>query len=89
MKILSIPEGEVFLANEPVLVVEGPVYLCMLLETPILNMLGFASLVATNAARMRVAVTPSSDDSPAKRPMLMEFGLRRAQGVNGGLSASI
>ena len=82
LKMSSFPEGEIFLENEPVLVVEGPVFVCMLLETPILNMLGFASLVATNAARMRLSVTRVD----GSRPLLMEFGLRRAQGD--GLSAS-
>lgn len=51
-----------------------------ILETPILNMVGFASLVATNANRMARAVHPKA---------CIEFGLRRAQGPDGGMSASV
>ncbi|MCI17274.1 nicotinate phosphoribosyltransferase-like protein, partial [Trifolium medium] len=51
-----------------------------LLETPFVNLINYASLVSTNAARHRFVA--------GKSKTLLEFGLRRAQGPDGGVSAS-
>lgn len=70
LSIRSMKEGELVFANEPILQVEGPLAQCQLVETAILNMINFQTLLATKAARIKLAV---GDDS------LMEFGTRRAQ----------
>ncbi|KAL3647001.1 Nicotinate phosphoribosyltransferase 2 [Castilleja foliolosa] len=64
----------------PLMRIEGPVAAVQLLETPFVNLISFASLVATNAARHRFVA--------GKSKMLLEFGLRRAQGPDGGIGAS-
>jgi len=72
-------EGTVALANEPMLRVRGPLLQCQLVETALLTMINFETLIATKAAR----ITSAAGDDP-----VLEFGLRRAQGIDGGLSAS-
>ncbi|XP_074059070.1 nicotinate phosphoribosyltransferase isoform X1 [Macrotis lagotis] len=78
--IRAQPEGSLAFAHVPLLCVSGPLLLVQLLETPLLCLINYASLVATNAARLRLIA------GPEKR--LLEMGLRRAQGPDGGLTAS-
>jgi nicotinate phosphoribosyltransferase len=75
----AIPEGTVIFAHEPLVRVRGPLLDCQLLETPLLNLINFSTLVATKAARVCLA---------AGNDPVIEFGLRRAQGIDGGVTAS-
>ncbi|KAK6747256.1 hypothetical protein RB195_000457 [Necator americanus] len=80
MKIEAIPEGSVVFPKVPLMTVEGPLAICQFLETTFLNLINYASLIATNAARFRQVA--------GDEVQMFEFGLRRAQGPNGGLTAS-
>lgn len=75
----AIPEGTVVFPHEPLVRVRGPIMQCQLLETPLLNTINFQTLIATKAAR----VCRAAQDDP-----VLEFGLRRAHGIDGGLAAS-
>jgi nicotinate phosphoribosyltransferase len=77
--IAAIPEGNLIFPHEPVLRITGPILQCQLLETPLLNFFNFSSLVASKAAKVCLA---------AENDTVIEFGLRRAQGPDGGLTAS-
>ena len=74
--IYAIPEGTVVFPREPLLKVVAPIMEAQFLETTILNLLNHQSLIATKAARVVEA---------ARGDMIMEFGLRRAQGPDAGI----
>lgn len=75
----AVPEGTLVFPHEPLLRVTGPLDQAQLIETLLLNVINFQTLIATKAARTCFA---------AQGDPVIEFGLRRAQGVDGGLAAS-
>lgn len=75
----AMPEGTVFFADEPILRVTAPLPQAQLIETRLVNILHFQSLIASKAARMVLA-------APGKQ--LVDFGLRRAHGAEAGLLAA-
>uniref|UniRef100_A0A0D9ZFI1 nicotinate phosphoribosyltransferase n=1 Tax=Oryza glumipatula TaxID=40148 RepID=A0A0D9ZFI1_9ORYZ len=74
VEVYAIPEGSVVFPKVPLMIIEGPVAVIQLLETPFLSLVNYASLVTTNAARHRLVAGKSKN--------LLEFGLRRAQGLD-------
>lgn len=76
--VYSVMEGEVVFPNCPILRVEGTLFETQLVETLLLNLLNFESLIATKASRMRHV---------AGKRILSDFGLRRAHGPGGVLAA--
>lgn len=74
VNIDAVKEGTVVFPNEPLVRVQGPIMQCQLIETALLNVVNFQTLVATKAARVCQA---------AKGAPVAEFGLRRAQGLGG------
>jgi nicotinate phosphoribosyltransferase len=75
----AMPEGTIFFGNEPILRITAPLPQAQLVETRIINLLQFQTLIASKAARMVLAV-------PGKQ--LIDFGLRRAHGAEAGLLAA-
>lgn len=83
VKIRAVRQGIICPPNIPLIVVEGPVVMCQLLETPILNMLAFPTLVATYAHRIVRTISENQ-----RSITFVDFGLRRAQGPDGAMTAS-
>jgi len=79
VNIDAVPEGTAVFPHEPLVRVSGPILECQILESALLNIVNFQSLVATKAARL-CGVTGGEP--------VVEFGLRRAQGIDGALAAS-
>ena len=75
----AIPEGTAVFPHEPLVRVRGPMLQAQIIETPLLNLINFQTLIATKSARICQA---------ARGEPVLEFGLRRAQGIDGGLAAS-
>jgi len=75
----AMDEGTVIFPNEPLIRVEGGLIECQIIEGILLNIINFQSLIATKTARVWLASRMGS---------VMEFGLRRAQGPDGAMSAS-
>merc|ERR1711936_1054258 len=80
VRLYSVAEGSVVFPRVPLLRITGPLIVVQLLETTFLTLVNFSSLMTTNASRYRIAA--------GKDIKLLEFGLRRAQGPDGGLAAS-
>ncbi|MES2504483.1 MAG: nicotinate phosphoribosyltransferase [Myxococcota bacterium] len=77
--VKAVREGSWVNSKEPMLQITAPILECQILETPLLNIINFQTLIATKAAW----VCKAAGDDP-----VIEFGLRRAQGFDGALSAS-
>lgn len=75
----AVAEGTAVFPREPLVRVSGPIVQCQIVETALLNAINFQTLVATKASRVCLA---------AQGDPVVEFGLRRAQGPDGGVSAS-
>ena len=74
--IYAVPEGTVIFPNEPILKVIAPICEAQLIEAALLNIINHQSLIATKAARVKWA---------AGNDVVLEFGLRRAQGPDAGI----
>ncbi len=79
VRLRALPEGTVFFPNEPIMEVSGPILHAQLLETYLLNILGFSIIEATLAARTVIA---------ARGVPVVDFGLRRCQGPISSLRAA-
>lgn len=79
VKVRALPEGTVFFPNEPMMEVSGPILHAQLLETYLLNILGFSVITATLAVRIMVA---------ARGIPVVDFGVRRCQGPISSIRAA-
>jgi len=82
ISLKAIGEGRTVHPHLPLTIVQGPIAICQIMETPLLNQLNFQTLVATKACRIK---------EMGKRQMLLEFGARRAQdrGAIAGVRAAL
>ncbi|MBJ8325146.1 nicotinate phosphoribosyltransferase [Streptococcus pacificus] len=76
LTVRSAKEGDLVFANEPIVQIEGPLAQCQLVETALLNIVNFQTLIATKAARIKSVI----EDEP-----LLEFGSRRAQEMDAAI----
>ena len=74
--VYAVPEGTVVFPGEPILTVKAPIMQAQLIETALLNIINFQTLIATKASKIRYV---------AKDDVVMEFGLRRAQAPDAGI----
>ncbi len=74
--LYAVPEGTVVFPGEPILTVKAPVMQAQLVETALLNLVNFQTLIASKSAKIAYA---------AKGDSVMEFGLRRAQAPDAGI----
>jgi len=77
--LYAVKEGSVVFPGEPLIRIDGNMIECQIIESLLLNIVNFQSLIATKTARVYYA---------SEKGNIMEFGLRRAQGPDGALSAS-
>ncbi|HFR3226742.1 TPA: nicotinate phosphoribosyltransferase [Streptococcus suis] len=76
LTVRSAKEGDLVYANEPILQIEGPLAQCQLIETALLNIVNYQTLIATKARCIKAVI----EDEP-----LMEFGTRRAQEMDAAI----
>ncbi|SCN61296.1 nicotinate phosphoribosyltransferase, putative [Plasmodium chabaudi chabaudi] len=79
LSIHCMEEGSIVFANEPLITLEGPLLICQILESAILNLINYPTLIATNSMMHKISINQKT---------LAEFGCRRAQGPDGALSGS-
>ncbi len=79
LTVRAMPEGTIAFPHEPILQIEGTIFEAQLVETALLNIMNYQTLIATKAAR----ICQAADGEP-----VLEFGLRRAHGPDGGISGS-
>merc|ERR1719491_79713 len=84
--VRSMKQGSIAFPRVPLLIVSGPLGITQLIETTLLNLVNFPSLITTNASRMVSAAQATMVNGVV--PKCVEFGLRRAQGPDGGFTAS-